>query len=350
MQLKGYRGAILILIVTFGSFVLVLEVAAHFYTDVILRYPSIHTYDKLLGWKLRESIEVHRKTQNFSYTIKTNSQGLRSDEVNLEKDPSVYRILILGDSFAFGEGVEVKDRFDRPLKDLQLPGKVVEVVNAGVMGYGTDQELLYFTQKGLNLRPDLVILMSYENDLEDIMTDFNNTRYKPRYIIKDNDLTLTGIPVPIRSQIRDYSYIFTFFYIKYLMKFSNPAKVNMDEAAIAFLRLRDELYHVCQKNNITFVHVVFSGFNSLQTRNLRWKSAIINAADQETIPLIDLDPVFFDQPDVRALFIEGNIHWNAQGSLIVGRVLLDKLGALVRKFHSSAHRGPDPSRSGAEAV
>ena len=90
-------------------YLVIVEGAARVYTDVILQYPSINTYDQLLGWKLKKSIKVHRKTRRFDYHIATNAYGLISDEVPLEKNNNVYRILILGDSFAFGEGVEFED-------------------------------------------------------------------------------------------------------------------------------------------------------------------------------------------------------------------------------------------------
>jgi hypothetical protein len=337
MRLRSYQGVTLAVILAFVSPLLLTEGAARIYANFFLHYPNLHKYDKILGWKLRPSISAYRKTRAFSYNINTDVHGLRSEHIDLDRKPDTYRLLILGDSFAFGEGLEVQNRFDHQLKTLHFPGKTLEVVNAGVMGYGTDQELLYFSQNGLRFRPNLVILMTYENDLEDIMLDFNNTRYKPKYVLKEDNLLLTGVPVPFRSQIRDYSYVYTFLYLTWLSKTYTAPKFDVHDATTLLLRLRDEMSKLCQQNNIVFVHVLFSSLKSLQTQDLHWKVPLLQVSDEKPIHLVDLDPAFLEQPDVHTLFLEGNVHWNSRGSFIVGQVLMDKIGELVKVMAKSNH-------------
>ena len=307
-----------------------METTARIYLDFVLQYPRIHIYDNLLGWKLKKSIIIRRKTRQFDYSTSTNSHGLRSDEIPLEKSHHVYRILILGDSMAFGEGVELEERFDQQLKKLAIAGKTIEVINAGVMGYGTDQEFLYLASQGLKFKPDLVILMTHENDIEDIMLDYNNTRRKPRFIIKDGDLNITGLPIPFTSKIRDYSLVYTFFYTGLMKVIYRKPMLDLEDGLRLFLKLREKIYILCQRNNINLVNVIFSSLKSLEERNTIWKRPILESSSSQSVSTIDLDPLFLDQENIKSLFLNQNIHWNREGSRIVGEFLLEKVTEILR--------------------
>jgi lysophospholipase L1-like esterase len=96
-----------------------------------------------------------------------NEQGLR-DRPILPKVAREYRILALGDSVTFGWGVPQDQVFTSKLEQL-LPGllqRPVRVINSGVGGYNTVQEVIYFKREGMALQPDLVMLTYVQNDIE----------------------------------------------------------------------------------------------------------------------------------------------------------------------------------------
>lgn len=96
-----------------------------------------------------------------------NEQGLR-DRPIAKKATGEYRILALGDSVTFGWGVDQDKTFAARLESF-LPSRLhrpVRVINSGVGGYNTVQEVVYFMREGLTLQPDLVILTYVENDIE----------------------------------------------------------------------------------------------------------------------------------------------------------------------------------------
>ena len=101
--------------------------------------------------------------------MQVNELGLRGPSVSPDKPHGVTRILGLGDSFTFGSGVRDADTFLRRL-ELALnrspgrPGDGYEVLNAGVQGYSTRDEVLYLEQRWLALQPDLVLIVFYVND------------------------------------------------------------------------------------------------------------------------------------------------------------------------------------------
>ncbi|MBI4847222.1 MAG: hypothetical protein HY808_01405 [Nitrospirae bacterium] len=104
-------------------------------------------------------------TPEFSHKIATNSQGFRGKkEYSITKDSDVYRIIVLGDSVTFGYGVEDKETFSAILEKKLSLVKKVEVINMGVSGFGTAEELIKLRKEGFNYNPDLVILGYFPND------------------------------------------------------------------------------------------------------------------------------------------------------------------------------------------
>ncbi len=154
---------------------------------------TVMRFDGNLGWSLKPgsylwSVDYGR---GLSYRIRVNSLGMREREISLRKAPGKKRILILGDSVAFGTGVEQTERFSDILgRDL---GDHVEVMNGAVAGYACDQEVLYFESFGRHLRPDIVVLtMTLNNDILGDMLDhlYLQTAPKPRFVLKDDSLVL----------------------------------------------------------------------------------------------------------------------------------------------------------------
>lgn len=101
---------------------------------------------------------------------RSNSLGFRDREHPIEKVPGVRRILVLGDSVTMGLYVDrAEDVFTAVLeRRLGERGAAVEVLNFGVSGYNTQQEVATLVGKGLPYRPDLVVLQYSLNDVEEM--------------------------------------------------------------------------------------------------------------------------------------------------------------------------------------
>lgn len=101
-------------------------------------------------------------TSEYTMQIKTNSDGFRGGEHALVKPEGVYRILVVGDSFTFGWGVEAEQAYPALLQKLlnerkSAEGLKYEVFNLGLPSIGTLQEL-EIIKYGINYRPDLILL------------------------------------------------------------------------------------------------------------------------------------------------------------------------------------------------
>lgn len=147
-------------------------------------------YDALLGWRTKKNI---RDGKTGERKLTTNSKGIRSlKEYSYEKTPNTIRIVLLGDSFTFGEEVTDEEVYASRLEHL-LPN--TEVINMAVHGYGTDQMLLLLQHEGVMYAPDIVLLGFIYDDIDRNILSFRDFA-KPTYRIIDGRLTLTNVPVP----------------------------------------------------------------------------------------------------------------------------------------------------------
>jgi hypothetical protein len=128
------------------------------------------------GWWTQEDRE-------FLVPVQINRHGLRDVEREFTKPAGTFRILVLGDSFVEAMHVPLEATFPRLLEQRLNAdgGQPVEVVAAGVSGYGTASELLYFERTGKRYQPDLVVLAFYPgNDVKNNSPVLEDT-FKPVY-------------------------------------------------------------------------------------------------------------------------------------------------------------------------
>lgn len=94
------------------------------------------------------------------------SQGTRDDAVAIPKPPNTLRILVLGDSIAYGATLPKSDTFpNRMEQQLRSELGSVDVVNAAVMGYSPYNELQYYVTRGKTFDADIVVVAFCMNDV-----------------------------------------------------------------------------------------------------------------------------------------------------------------------------------------
>lgn len=102
---------------------------------------------------------------DFRYKVKINSLGIRGDEVKIPKPKDTYRIIVLGDSYTFGWGVDITETWVYQLGQLiQVPGKRVETVNLGKPGADIHFYMDLAYKAVPLLEPDLVIFALLQGD------------------------------------------------------------------------------------------------------------------------------------------------------------------------------------------
>ena len=166
----------------------------------------IDKFHPVLGWTLRENL---RGVPLLASTVNSNSQGVRGvREYPLAKGEHT-RIVVIGDSYTFGEGVNDDQTFAAGLERMV---EHCEVLNLGVHGYGTDQQLLRLELDGLKYRPDIVLLGYYEDDVSRNRLSFRDYQ-KPHFSVVDGRLVPDNLPISspeafrARVHLRSLSYL-----------------------------------------------------------------------------------------------------------------------------------------------
>jgi hypothetical protein len=128
----------------------------------------IYEREPYAGFGNRRGLSFEHRTNEFHAYYYVNQAGFRVPrpdvEYTLAKPADVYRVMILGSSFAFGWAVDYELSFAGVLQQLlQERGfaddKKIEIINAGVPAIGS--QLTWFEQVGKDYAPDLVIQFIY---------------------------------------------------------------------------------------------------------------------------------------------------------------------------------------------
>jgi hypothetical protein len=122
-----------------------------------------------LPFSLKPNSEDIHITKEFDTNIKINSRGFRNQEFSLEKDTNITRIMVFGDSFTLGHGVEEDETYSAFLEDM-FGKERVEVINAGYKAaMSPDSYYLFLKNEISKYKPDIVIFGIWVgNDLTDI--------------------------------------------------------------------------------------------------------------------------------------------------------------------------------------
>jgi hypothetical protein len=124
--------------------------------------PAIWEPHPLFGWWHipYSGGTFHSDFNEFEAGVHINARGLRDREIGYDNPNEALRVLSLADSFGEALQVELEQTYHKQLEALlgDSLGRPVEVLNAGVGGWGTDQEAVFYVAEGFRYQPDLVLL------------------------------------------------------------------------------------------------------------------------------------------------------------------------------------------------
>ncbi len=241
---------------------------------ILNRYPGGYdpgrftTPHEVYGWLHKPNVTGYwyRYSDGTKNIVSTNFEGFSDHEFSTGKDPSVFRVIIIGDSVAQSWEVPENQRFVEILR-RRLTGtseRKIELMNCAVRGYGTDQELLLLKNKVIGYSPNLVLLSFCLNDLNDNLSRHD----KPFYTLENGTITLNNVPVKrtkkswISFDVRDpmkyfrlHSWVFqsAYYRLSFLQSFDSylkwriayhfPARNNSERRWVNFNLPSEEAGH-----------------------------------------------------------------------------------------------------------
>jgi hypothetical protein len=153
------------------------EAVLRLYANYISKRERLFRSDVQTGWSNAPNLRVMQiNAAGGEWRIETDQNGQRI----IAQNPDARRkILILGDSLSFGEGVNVGDRFD---VNMIASLSDARIINTGVMGYGTDQEYVAFQNwKHVLESGDIVLIVLNQSDYDDVLRSRFFGRAKPYF-------------------------------------------------------------------------------------------------------------------------------------------------------------------------
>lgn len=126
--------------------------------------PGIYVEDAARGYANQANYAGVFQTYFEDVPVRTNSLGFRGLEPAPDADAAL-RVLCLGDSNMFGQGVHDDETLPAQLERRLREQRPAVCYNAGVSGYSTDNELRTFRVFGPRLRPQVVVLGWLANDI-----------------------------------------------------------------------------------------------------------------------------------------------------------------------------------------
>lgn len=158
-------------------------------------YPITTERDDNRGYTYISNFEWYHTSEGYAH-IRTNKYGFRDINWALEKPAQTVRIAVLGDSFVEGNQVAKGKRLTELLQSrlesqATFDGHKIEVMNFGMSGYGTAQELMTFRHEVKKFKPDYVIVgLLTGNDIRNNSEKLEGDAIRPYFLEKDGKLVL----------------------------------------------------------------------------------------------------------------------------------------------------------------
>jgi len=153
----------------FTAIMLLLMIAAMLaFLELAVRvvFPQPELYSERYGHLLPASATIVNQLPGaWRFVYHTNEYGYRVSMPELSSRYDLPNVVVLGDSFTFGTGVNDGEEYPAVLAK-QLAAKA-SIVNLGVGGFGLTQEIRTFYEFGLLFQPAVVVLQFCSNDPDD---------------------------------------------------------------------------------------------------------------------------------------------------------------------------------------
>lgn len=291
---------------------------------------------------------------SYDWDFKLNSQGFKDTEFH-QKNDEIYRVLGIGDSFAYGV-VPYKYNYLTLLESqLQQEGINIEVFNMGIPSIGPKDYLSILIREGLQLRPDMVLVSFFIGN--DILESHRNPKWysysyvaslihymlkiRPKYegrIIHGKQVYCDACPAFDKDLYLKIEKDRSQIYVK-----DNVDALPFNEA-LGYLK---QIQNVCGKNGIELIVVLIPDEvqinDALQTavrkqlsvEESRWSirlpnEILIAGLDEMGIDCLDLYPYFLKEAQIRQLYRLRDTHWNIAGNQFAADIIQNHIRHYVK--------------------
>jgi hypothetical protein len=237
--------------------------------------------------------------------VHANPEGFRARRPIAEPDLRP-RVLVVGDSMVFGQGVEEEERFTERLETSRPDWRVD---NLGMVGFGVDLMLRSLEQVGLAEPPAAVVLCVYTDDLRRAASTYTGMGFPlPKYVLDGGELRTVPYPEP-----RPWERLLLYQGMRYAALRYTPAIFPLNAAIL------DRFAALAHDWGFALVVAYLPSPAEAWDDRMR-RDFVAGWANGRGVAFLDLgDAIARDGG--RDLYIAGDPHWNPAGHAVVAREL-----------------------------
>jgi hypothetical protein len=355
-KVREFLRKLLILCASLIAITVILEVSLRFYiTEDIKssqkpdedptgqRCKPFFVYGKVRGWRLSpncSTISAEKRGREYAVTTHSNNHGFRDNKnYRFDKSDGTQRVIIIGDSMSFGNGVEELGRYSNLLDDML--GENVEVYNLAISNYGLDQAFLTLQIEGLRYNPDVIVLGFSDPMFKRLSRNVTESRWsKPFFELKQGNLHL--VPQPNENILaietfpdKFYLWMFVKQRISAILS-ERESSDNWANNAALTEKIIERLVEISRQSKSTLV--IFT-INPRYILEKEWDTKpdlnrlLEKLSGSNDFHFLDLYPIFKNS-DYASLFYPIDGHYTVDGHILVAEELckffqsLEILGAI----------------------
>jgi len=317
---------------------------------------GMYIEDPDVGYRLTPGFSGTIERSEFRQRFRIDEAGLRAQGQPRTDGQDTVRILVLGDSQAFGFGVADDETFSAQLEHslaTRHPALRVRVMNGGVPGYGTADQLAFLKSMGPKFDPDLIIVQFLS--VNDILE--TRTPAKDWAAVADGWLTNKAALVPEPEAETDNDGYGALAHLMFWAKAqSHLLRLTSNGLGYAALRLgltadidvlwgedfpddaaaatTDSLVAIATEARRLGAQCVFlytTGQNYVLAEDYsspRSAMVVRRAAESADVPWVDATPYLRGRDDRLEQFNPLDGHWTAMGHRAIAELLAERLMAL----------------------
>ncbi len=292
--------------------------------------------DDHIPTSLLKNCKVIVESKAFTFKVTIDEKGFRKTE-NVKSDKV---ILILGDSFTFGEGVNDEETFAYLLE--KRLGGTYDVINAGyAAGRSIDTYYVFLKKYLKTIKPSIVVVNFYNNDFKDVQAHTWHGRDEnsmPEKITDEKRIMIKGgvlytprkinhyLPLKLMAKILGNSHLYAFFYERVRMR---PEVRNFEDRKIYKLKYDyqdDKRWHtsieaaikLCMEHGVKLIfhQIPYKNQKELQSQNKIVSSLAKKYHVNEILN-------FSDESKSEYYLVDG--HWNQLGHNLAAKLIYNEI-------------------------
>ena len=302
--------------------------------------PGIYVADPAVGYALTPGFRGELRRSEFRDTIQISDFGFRGADPHPLAEPS-FRVFVLGDSQAFGFGVDGDETFSVQLERLLHARNSdidVQVINGGVPGYGTADQLAMLRSRGPAVEPDLVVVqfLSVNDLIENLTPAATWARIEDGMLASREGTVSTRLSFTRRAEmwIKRHSHLASlvsnsagYWMVRLGLVGQQGSMWGEDfseEQAELGTDLLVEIAAAADSFGAQTLYLYTTGQASViqeQYDVLPSRAVVAAAAERAGVPWVDVTERLRAEPNRHTLYYPRNGHWTAEGHRVVAEIV-----------------------------